>query len=102
MTARGVGSLIPSVSTIQSFQTAVTTPQRKKGLFAGTFAVVLRAIPSLRIVIASPQPILTSRLCSRKFPFLAAEFGAEKGLWLVGNQAFRTEEGTSLGTTIAS
>jgi hypothetical protein len=67
MTARGVGSLVPSVSTIQSFQTAETTPQRKKGLFAGIFDVALIAIPSLRIVIASPQPILTSRLCGRKF-----------------------------------
>jgi hypothetical protein len=102
MTARGVGSLIPSVSTIQSAQTAGDNTIRKKGLFAGIFDVVLIAISSLRIGIASPQPILTSRLCGRKFPFLAAEFGAEKGLWLVGNQAFRTEEGTSLGTTIAS
>jgi hypothetical protein len=67
MTARGAGSLVPSVSTIQSAQTAGDNTIRKKGLFAGIFDVVLIAISSLRIVIVSPQPILTIRLCSRKF-----------------------------------
>jgi hypothetical protein len=66
MTARGVGSLVPSVSTIQSVQTAAIIHLRKKGLFGGTFDVVRLAIPSLRIGSASPQPILAISLCSRK------------------------------------
>jgi hypothetical protein len=102
MTARGAGSLVPSVSTIQSFQTAETTPQRKKGVLAGTFDVVVRLIPSLRIVIASPQPILTSRLCSRKFRSWRLSSERKKGPVPRRKSGVRTEEGTSLGSTIAS
>jgi hypothetical protein len=69
---------------------------------AGIFDVVLIAIPSLRIVIASPQPILTSSLCSGKFRSWRLNSERKKGPWLVGNQTFRTGEGTSLGSTIAS
>jgi hypothetical protein len=63
----GVTGSIPVAPTIQSAQTAGDNTIRKKGLFAGIFDVVLIAISSLRIVIVSPQPILTIRLCSRKF-----------------------------------
>jgi hypothetical protein len=64
---RETGSQPTAHTTIQSAQTAGDNTIRKKGLFAGIFDVVLIAISSLRIVIVSPQPILTIRLCSRKF-----------------------------------
>jgi hypothetical protein len=85
---RETGSYMTACTTIQSAQTAGDNTIRKKGLFAGIFDVVLIAISSLRIVIASPQPILMTRLCSRKFRSWRLSSERKKGRWLVGNQAF--------------
>jgi len=53
MTGRGVGSSVPSVSTIQSFQTADLRVGSKEAVSAGIFAGIIPLFRSLVILAVS-------------------------------------------------
>ena len=73
MTAWGVGSLVPSVSTIQSFQTADLSAGSKGAVSVGIFVGIIPRFRSL-VTLAVSQADFSLPSLHPKIPFPAAGF----------------------------
>jgi hypothetical protein len=73
MTGWGVGSSVPSVSTIQSFQTTDLWAGSKEAVSVGIFAVIIPLFQSL-VTLAVSQADFSPPSLHPKIPFPAAGF----------------------------